>query len=111
MPATQESQYHGFEFDPAIHADGTVFTIEFAGSNQAVGYADPAPGTFVVGIDPTTGTSKFRVPLHNSSTTLTNAAGDFCQRPPGTSIDEWGEYPYTGLAIAGDGKAYLLYQT
>jgi hypothetical protein len=67
--------------DPlGIHPDGTVFAIQRN--------SDSWPDT-VIGIDPTTGTLKFSVPLNISS-------------------DAEGPYE-SGVMIAGDGHAYVPY--
>jgi hypothetical protein len=69
-----------------VHPDGTVFTV--------LGHSDPngiAPQQYsVVGIDPTTGSQKFSVPLPQSDSA-------------------WGSVNVFGLIIAGDGYAYVPY--
>jgi hypothetical protein len=65
----------------AVHPDGTVFAV--------VDNMIWLGGVSVVGIDPATGTQKFRVPLPQDA-----CAGSFC-----------------GLIIAGDGYAYVPYNT
>ena len=64
----------------AVHTDGTIFTIQ---QNWDTGYSS------VIGIDPTSGTQKFSVPIESSST-------------------YW--FEPEGLMIAGDGYAYVPYE-
>lgn len=91
--------YTGGGFDIAVHTDGTIFAVQ---GTQGNSYS-------VVGIDPTTGTQKFSVPLplpqpYNS--------GQFEDCPAST-----GDYFYaahiatefSGIIVAGDGNAYVPY--
>jgi IPT/TIG domain len=62
----------GFRYRPdqslggmAIHPDGTVFAIE-----EAVNYPASLYTASVIGIDPTTGTRKFSVPLYHTADTF-----------------------------------------
>ena len=66
----------------AVHTDGTIFTIQQNWEGDT-GYSS------VIGIDPTTGTQKFSVPIESSST-------------------YW--FEPEGLMIAGDGYAYVPYE-
>ena len=66
----------------ALHPDGTLFTVD---------------GDSVVGIDPTTGTAKFRIPIEHQHF--------------GSSGPESDVYPYVfHPVIAGDGFAYVPYE-
>src|SRR5262249_30683094 len=62
---------------PATHSDGTVFTIDYA-CHDSCRNQDAVDGAWVVGIDPSDGTGKFRAPLANDvfHTTVSDA---FCQ--------------------------------
>jgi hypothetical protein len=73
----------------AVHSDGTIFTVN---------------GDSLVGVDPSTGTQKFSIPMTHSTFTQTYSNGQ-CSN---SSIDV---VPATGdLMIAGDGYAYVVYQ-
>jgi hypothetical protein len=77
-PAYLVDQLYG-EYAVAVHTDGTIFALGPAESEQDY--------VSVIGIDPTSGTQKFRVPTER---------GEFAA----------GVY---GLIIAGDGRAYVPY--
>jgi hypothetical protein len=70
---------------PRVHTDGTIFSVEYYNFL----------GTFVNGVDPTTGTVKFSVQMR--------ASGD------GVGIDEVFTDLWTPSIIAGDGYAYWPY--
>ncbi len=58
---------------PAIHTDGTIFAIDYTRSPNNGG-TDTTDSAFVVGIDPSTGEAKFKV--------------------PGSELSEWGMVSY-----------------
>ena len=71
---------------PTVHTDGTIFIY------RAIGTTDTA----IVGVDPTTGTGKFSVPIPEPNTTPAGyPAGDL----------------EGSLIVAGDGYAYALYMS
>ena len=77
---------------PVVHTDGTIFAIQ----------SNPDRSSSVVGIDPTTGTQKFSVPMNPTW------ASSNC--PPGgnfAGVDMYGSA--FKLMIAGDGNAYVAY--
>ena len=62
----------GFRYSPeqslggmALHPDGTIFAIQ-----EAVNYPASLYTASVIGIDPTTGTRKFSVPLYHTADTF-----------------------------------------
>ncbi|PYU86388.1 MAG: hypothetical protein DMG08_29880, partial [Acidobacteria bacterium] len=58
---------------PAIHIDGTIFTSDYTCTN-----ADCSNSAgWLVGIDPSSGTSKFRAPTANSTGHVTSTSNDF----------------------------------
>jgi hypothetical protein len=65
----------------AVHTDGTIFAIQHDNQSEAVS---------VIGIDPTTGTQKFSVPVDMPS--------------------ESGDLYVSGIMIGGDGYAYVPYE-
>ena len=69
--------------------DGTIFAVD---------------GGAVVGIDPTTGTAKFSVPM----STGTEVEEPYCENPNGGSSSATTPNPYY-LIVAGDGNAYVVY--
>jgi hypothetical protein len=84
---------------PVVHTDGTIFAVQ---------------GTSVIGIDPTTGSQKFSVPISipgpamnpnncpaNGGTTYSTYAFDI-QTSSGSGYA-------TNLMVAGDGNAYLAF--
>jgi hypothetical protein len=85
---------------PAVHTDGTIFTID---TNNSVG------GTAaVVGIDPTTGNERFRVNIDQSES-KSSCSGNSCS--PISNYDNLSvPSVLTPLMIAGDGYAYAAYQ-
>src|SRR5207249_11875811 len=50
---------------PTVHTDGTIFTLDYACSYDSCGYSDGTDAAWVVGIDPSTGQAKFKVPTVN----------------------------------------------
>jgi hypothetical protein len=75
----------------AVHTDGTIFTLQ-SSDWPAV------PARSVVGIDPTTGTQKFSVPVVDSG------------GGPISEYEQWGDVSQpNGPIIAGDGYAYFAY--
>ncbi|PYT87372.1 MAG: hypothetical protein DMG36_25435 [Acidobacteria bacterium] len=102
-----ESQSIGFG-EPAIHTDGTIFTIDYACAPDACGpsTSDTTDGAWVVGVDPSTGTPKFRVPTENWTTQV--SADAFCSAFGGGTVNEH-SFPANPMAIAGDGFAYTSY--
>ena len=55
---------------------------------------DPTDGSWVVGINPATGTAKFRVPLALSSWTSQVSDAAFCQdSTPGFSVSTYFSWP------------------
>ena len=77
---------------PGIHTDGTIFAMETEGYGA---FADWWQQDSVIGIDPTTGTQKFTVPVNYTSS----------GHPLAANL-EFGAYSFI---IAGDGYAYLPY--
>jgi hypothetical protein len=75
----------------AVHTDGTIFAFQ--------GYS-------VIGIDPTTGTQKFSVPLPIPQPALDLAN---CPSSGGTAYGEVGLGMSFSLIVAGDGNAYAAY--
>jgi len=86
---------------PAIHTDGTILTEEYASTTRG----DNTEAAWVLGIDPTTGTAKFRVPAVNYSDT--SFSDPFCQA--GSSGTTYSHPELSKLMIAGDGYAYTSY--
>jgi uncharacterized protein YjdB len=99
----------------AIHTDGTIFAIDTNFSTNNIS---------VIGIDPTTGTQKFSVPLDqstSSSSSTSTFGGGFCPtitRPmdsmahpmdTSTSTTSTGPTLVSGPIIAGDGNFYVAY--
>jgi hypothetical protein len=82
---------------PAVHTDGTIFTV----------YTDNTANTAsVVGIDPTTGNQKFKVQMDPTTLKNTNTFN-------GQTTIATGQTPPTildGPIIAGDGYAYVAYE-
>lgn len=96
---------------PAIHTDGTIFTIDYACAPTDAcdpRSTDATTGAWVVGIDPSTGTTKFRVPTVNETIQGT-IADSFCGTP-GSKTQYLHAYP-SSIIIAGDGYAYISYLT
>jgi hypothetical protein len=75
----------------AVHPDGTIFTID---------------GNQIVGIDPTTGSAKFSVPLQQNSFSHYNT----CITCQGGSL-QYDSLPFIWnfIVIGGDGYAYVAY--
>ena len=95
---------------PAVHTDGTIFTIDYACSAiNCPGSSDSTDGAWVVGIDPSTGTAKFKVPAVNSTIRGT-IADSWCYQTPGQYNQSLNPLPYN-IIIAGDGFAYTSYTT
>jgi hypothetical protein len=111
LATTEDAQFVGLGY-PAIHTDGTIFTVDYACANTSCPWAhDGTVGAWVVGIDPSTAGTKFRVPLVNSVVTTTVNDATFCQTgTPGTSTLAYHPSPSV-MTIAGDGYAYLSYRT
>jgi hypothetical protein len=101
----------------AVHTDGTIFTVDH-------NWSDPYSQTaFVIGIDPKTGSEKFRVELdqsvdayHSKWICVSNPqpGGGTCGNDEGTHIED---HTYKNAAntfgtpiIAGDGYAYVAYE-
>ena len=98
-------------WDPAIYTDGTIFTIDYACKDRCAGASDGVEGAWVVGLDPSTGTAKFRVPITNSVETKTVNDLAFCA-PGGSPTDTAARHAWpSSFRIAGDGLAYLSYTT
>jgi hypothetical protein len=89
---TLSNSTHGIP-STVVHTDGTIFTIDVDS---------------VVGVDPSTGLQKFKIPMTHSTGTTTFANGT----PVGPCQDSsYDQLPTTGtLMIAGDGYAYVVYQ-
>jgi len=107
---TSEDQINGdFMGAYAIHTDGTIFTIDFSCTSQDCGTtSDPETGAWVVGIDPLTGQSKFKVQLANQNDRFTTTdSGSLCGTPGShtLSLHPWPSWPI----IAGDGSFYTTY--
>jgi len=102
-----ESQSIGFG-EPAIHTDGTIFTIDYACAPDACGpsTSDTTDGAWIVGVDPATGTPKFRVPTENWTTQV--SADTFCSPLGGGTVNAH-SFPANPMTIAGDGFAYTSY--
>jgi hypothetical protein len=105
---TNEGKSAGLEY-PVIHTDGTIFTVDYACDTDCPWNPDPTDGAWVVGIDPSAGTAKFKVPLTNS-TTQSNVADSWCGNSPGPSTIYAHAWPFY-LTIAGDGYMYTAYTT
>ena len=114
MPAytllTNEDQYWGFYPSPLVHTDGTIFATEYACHDFCPDRDDGVDGAWIVGINPSTGTEKFRAPLANSVGFGTVSDATFCQQIPGPEPLHYHSFPFA-MTIAGDGYAYLSYQT
>ena len=82
---------------PAVHTDGTVFTID---------------GTSIVAINPLTGKQRFNpVQLENSTSTSSGSDPNQCTSPLPPGDPSTTSPPTIGsLIIAGDGYAYLPYE-
>ena len=109
---TNEGRFAGLEF-PAIHTDGTVFTVDYACNTDCEDTQSPpdtVDGAWVVGIDPTSGTAKFKVPLANSVQQST-VADSWCGGTPGTNTIFPHSWTNSSLMIAGDGFLYTTYST
>jgi hypothetical protein len=102
-------QFGGLGF-PAIHTDGTIFTIDYSCATVDCSWSsDTTTATWVVGIDPSTGTAKFKVPLANSTVQGTNA-DSWCFQTPGTYSMAINAFPFNPI-IGGDGFSYTSYVT
>jgi len=90
-----------------------VVTTDYACTSlDCTGGTDAETGAWIVGVDLTTGGTRFRVPLQNSTSVWTTASGDalFCGGTSGTS--RWHAWPESWAAIiAGDGRYYVAYTT
>lgn len=75
----------------AVHTDGTIFALQSSNPNSYGQYTTMS----VIGIDPSTGTQKFSVPLQTDN-------------PPNSS-NPWDGHLDTSLIVAGDGYAYVAY--
>ena len=106
---TDEDRSNGLEV-PAVHTDGTIFTVDYscAAVDCPNNSNDTTTGAWVVGIDPSSGGAKFKIPLANS-TEKAIVSDSFCGTVGSTiqNIHSWS----SGLMIAGDGFAYTTYLT
>ncbi|MBZ5556722.1 MAG: IPT/TIG domain-containing protein [Acidobacteriia bacterium] len=109
---TNEDQYWFNSLPPNIHPDGTIFTTEYACHDFCPNADDGEDGAWVVAIDPSTGASKFRVPLQNSVgiDTVSDETAAFCHISPGPEPWHYLSFPFA-MSIAGDGYVYLSYQS
>ncbi len=110
--ANEETRNYGLA-KPAIHTDGTLFTVDYA-CHDWCDDADPVDGAWVVGLNSATGATKFRVPLANWTYTWTIADASLCSfdgSSDGTQVQRSHAWPNGDLKIAGDGYAYLSYYT
>lgn len=109
VTTTNEGMFSGLEY-PAIHTDGTIFTVDYAcltACSDPQLPPDTTDGAWVVGIDPSTGGAKFKVQLANQvSQGQTDA---FCSAG-GLNTYFIHPWPYS-LMIAGDGFLYTSYVT
>lgn len=109
VTTTNEGMFSGLEF-PAIHTDGTIFTVDYAcltACSDPQLPPDKTDAAWVVGIDPSTGGAKFKVQLANQvSQGQTDA---FCSAG-GLNTVFIHPWPYS-LMIAGDGYLYTSYVT
>lgn len=83
---------------PAVHTDGTLFVADSDGTNA-----------WVTGLDPSTGLSKFQVPIPLSSATL-SVTGQVCESSYPNQGTGTGANEPTDPIIAGDGFAYVQYR-
>jgi hypothetical protein len=108
--ASQRDQSTGLGY-PAVHTDGTIFTTDYCiGPQDCAGSPDSATGSWVVGIDPSSGAAKFKVPAANWN--LQQTTDSYC----GGSSRSYSEQIPRHLdsvmtIIAGDGYAYTTYIT
>ena len=93
----------------AVHTDGTIFALD----SNFDSYDESQPGTAsVIGIDPTTGTQKFVVPLDQSTSNssyswaITGCGGE----PYSENFEVYSAPTVLNAMIAGDGYAYVAYQ-
>jgi hypothetical protein len=108
MTTTNEGISNGLEY-PAIHTDGTIFTVDYACDTSCPNNPDSTDGAWVVGINPSTGVPKLKVPLANSVVEAT-ATDSWCYGTPGTTTTYVHSWP-SSLMIAGDGYLYTTYTT
>lgn len=107
---TDEAKFWGLG-NLAVHTDGTVFTIDYSCSHGNCPYSsDATDGAWVVGIDPTSGAAKFKVPVANE-TVQGSAANSFCNGTSGSTTSHLHSWPANPMMIAGDGYAYTNYLT
>jgi hypothetical protein len=92
---------------PAVHPDGTVFTVDYA-CHDYCGGEDPVDGAWVVGIDSTTGVERVRVPLQNWTYSYANEG---CSAGGEAETSGYHSWPDNELRIAADGYVYLTYMT
>jgi hypothetical protein len=97
---------------PVVHTDGTVLTFDYScSSTNCYGNTDAEDAAWVVGINPSTArTPKFKVPTANSVWSNTVNDAPFCGVASGTTTGSYHSWPFP-MAIAGDGFAYLGYET
>jgi len=111
-PAYVGTSYHDQNWGlgyPAVHTDGTIFTVESSCKPQdCPGSTDSSTGARVVGIDPATGLSKFQVPVVSGPYRGTVRGDDSLCGTPGTQSGYNLSSP-NGFSIAGDGYAYTSY--
>ena len=109
---TASEQSYGDDLGyPAIHTDGTIFTTESNCSPQdcPFGAAEAGvTGSWVTGIDPSTGQPKFKAAARNSTSNFTITGNDNLCGPPGSGQQSYPPF-LDGLIVAGDGYAYTSY--
>jgi uncharacterized protein YjdB len=91
---------------PVVHTDGTIFTLDY-------GYNSTSPTISVVGIDPTTGSQKFSVPLDQGKWSNSSSITGRCEDNYSVTKSGTGPPPSVlsgNLIIAGDGYAYVAYE-
>jgi hypothetical protein len=99
-----------------VHTDGTIFATELTCSgnvNQDASVctspnatSNNATGLLIVGLDPGTGTAKFKVPTDLITVDGSTSDASFCPVGPTTVPPET-----PSSSIAGDGYAYFVYYT
>ena len=99
---------------PLIHTDGTIFTVDSSCTPQnCPGNYDNTTGAWVVGIDPSNGQAKFKVPIASSTINITVSGPVPVPDPnrvlctPQTRVTP--SLPSNSI-IAGDGYAYFIYE-
>src|SRR5205814_1006817 len=96
---------------PAIHTDGTIFALDHACTGADCLNSEG----WLVGIDPSSGTSKFRAPTVNSTFQGTNTSNNYDRNGNpfcGSGSQTFSYYPWPkSPRILGDGYAYTTYVT